>query len=84
MLFGGNRVTAPIGVGGYWLGGGTVLGEGESILRHGGSGGSLGWVDLDRRLAVVITHNRLFEGYDPTSANHPFAAIGRAILAAAE
>jgi CubicO group peptidase (beta-lactamase class C family) len=84
VLFGGNRVTAPIGVGGYWLGGGTVLGEGDSILRHGGSGGSLGWVDLDRRLAVVIAHNRLFEGYDPTSADHPFAAIGRAILAEAE
>jgi CubicO group peptidase (beta-lactamase class C family) len=84
VLFGGNRVTAPIGVGGYWLGGGTVLGEGDSILRHGGSGGSLGWVDLDRRLAVVIAHNRLFEGYDPTSAHHPFAAIGRAILAEAQ
>jgi CubicO group peptidase (beta-lactamase class C family) len=56
------------------------MGPGDSILRHGGSGGSLGWVDLDRRLAVVITHNRLFEGYDPTSPDHPFAAIGRAIL----
>ena len=66
------------------MGAGTVLGDGDSILRHGGSGGSLGWVDLDRRLAVVIAHNRLFEGYDPTSANHPFAAIGRAILAEAE
>lgn len=83
VLFGGRRVTAPIGVGGYWLGGGTVLGDGDSILRHGGSGGSLGWVDLDRRLAVVIAHNRLFEGYDPTSQNHPFAAIGRAVLAEA-
>jgi CubicO group peptidase (beta-lactamase class C family) len=80
VLFGGNKVAAPIGVGGYWLGAGTVMGPGDSILRHGGSGGSLGWVDLDRRLAVVITHNRLFEGYDPTSQDHPFAAIGRAIL----
>lgn len=84
VLFGGNRVTAPIGVGGYWLGGGTVLGDGDSILRHGGSGGTLGWVDLDRRLAVVIAHNRLFEGYDPTSQDHPFAAIGRAVLAEAQ
>jgi CubicO group peptidase (beta-lactamase class C family) len=83
VLFGGNRVTAPIGVAGYWLGGGTVLGDGDAILRHGGSGGSLGWVDLDRRLAVVITHNRLFEGYDPTSRDHPFAAIGQAVLAEA-
>jgi CubicO group peptidase (beta-lactamase class C family) len=83
VLFGGNRVPAPVGVGGYWLGAGTVLGGGNSILRHGGSGGSLGWVDLDRRLAVVIAHNRLFEGYDPTSQDHPFAAIGRAVLAEA-
>jgi CubicO group peptidase (beta-lactamase class C family) len=84
VLFGGNRVPAPVGTGGYWLGAGTVLGPGDSILRHGGSGGSLGWVDLDRKLAVVITHNRLFEGYDPTSQDHPFAAIGRAILTEAE
>lgn len=84
VLFGGNRVTAPIGTAGYWLGAGTVLGGGPGILRHGGSGGSLGWVDLDRRLAVVIAHNRLFEGYDPTSRDHPFAAIGRAVLAIAD
>jgi CubicO group peptidase (beta-lactamase class C family) len=80
VLFGGGRVTAPIGVGGYWLGGGTPLGGGEAILRHGGSGGSIVWADLDRRLAVAICHNRMFEGYDPTSADHPFAALGRAIL----
>jgi len=83
VLFGGNRVPAPVGVGGYWLGAGTVLDSGKNILRHGGSGGSLGWLDLDRRLAVVIAHNRLFEGYDPTSQDHPFAAIGRAVLAEA-
>jgi CubicO group peptidase (beta-lactamase class C family) len=84
VLFGGDRIAPEIGVGGYWLGGGTVLGGGKSILRHGGSGGALGWADLDRRLAVVITHNRMFEGYDPTSAKHPFAALGRAILEIAD
>ncbi|MCG3776544.1 MAG: D-alanyl-D-alanine carboxypeptidase [Nitrospira sp.] len=80
VLFGGNRVAAEIGIGGYWLGGGTVLGDGTAILRHGGSGGALGWADLDRGLAVMINHNRMFEGYDPSSDQHPFAAIGRAVL----
>ena len=84
VLFGGNRVTAPIGTAGYWLGAGTVLGGGDRILRHGGSGGALGWADLDRGLAVVICHNRMFEGFDPTSENHPFAALGQAILAVAQ
>ena len=84
VLFGGGRISAEIGVGGYWLGGGTVLGGGNAILRHGGSGGALGWADLDRRLAVMINHNRMFEGYDPSSPNHPFASLGRAILELAD
>jgi len=84
VLFGGDRVAPLIGVAGYWLGGGTPLGDGKAILRHGGSGGSIAWADLDRRLAVMICHNRMFEGYDPSSTDHPFAALGRAVLEIAD
>ncbi|SDG38386.1 serine hydrolase domain-containing protein [Pseudonocardia oroxyli] len=80
VLFGGGRVAPSIGTGGFWLGGGTVLGGGAATLYHGGSGGSLLWVDLDRRLSVAIFHNRMFEAFDPGSGDHPFSAIGRAVL----
>ncbi|GAA1845577.1 serine hydrolase domain-containing protein [Actinomadura bangladeshensis] len=80
VLFGGGRVAAPIGTGGFWLGAGTPLGDQPALLRHGGSGGSLFAIDLDRRLSVMICHNRMFEGYDPTSDDHPFAALGRAVI----
>jgi CubicO group peptidase (beta-lactamase class C family) len=79
VLFGGNRVVASIGTGGFWLGEGSVVGGGTAVLRHGGSGGTNMGIDLDRRLAVVICHNRMFEGFDPNSDKHPFAALGRAI-----
>jgi CubicO group peptidase (beta-lactamase class C family) len=84
VLFGGGRVAAPIGTGGFWLGAGTVLGDIPGLLRHGGSGGSLLAVDLDRKLSVAICHNRMFEGFDPTSNDHPFAALGRVVLEIAD
>jgi CubicO group peptidase (beta-lactamase class C family) len=84
VLFGGGRVAALIGVGGYWLGGGDVFGNGTTILRHGGAGGALVWADLDRKVGVMISHNRMFEGFDPRTPRHPFASLARAILDIAE
>jgi CubicO group peptidase (beta-lactamase class C family) len=84
VLFGGGRVAAPIGTGGFWLGAGSILGDRPALLRHGGSGGSLFAIDLDRGLSVMICHNRMFEGFDPTSDDHPFAALGRAVTEIAD
>lgn len=84
VLFGGGKVSAPIGTGGFWYGAGTVLGDNPALLRHGGSGGSLLAVDLDRKLSVMICHNRMFEGFDPTSNDHPFAALGHALMEIAD
>ena len=82
VLLGGNRVAPRIGTAGYWLGG-SSFGEGPGVLHHGGSGGSQGFADLDRRLAVVVAHNRMFEGKNPSSDDHPFRALADAVQALA-
>lgn len=84
VLFGGGRVAASIGAGGLWVGAGTVLGNNPALLYHGGAGGSLLAIDLDRRLSVMICHNRMFEGFVAASGHHPFAALGRAVLEIAD
>jgi CubicO group peptidase (beta-lactamase class C family) len=68
----------PIGRGGYWLGGHRVAST--SAIWHPGAGGSIGWADLDRRLAVAICHNRMFNTHNP--ADDPILPITRAIVAA--
>jgi CubicO group peptidase (beta-lactamase class C family) len=76
VVFGGDRVSPPIGRGGFWLSSPPLAG-GTGVLCHAGSGGSVGWADLDRNLAIVICHNRLFE-FDPAVAgpgNHPYQQI---------
>ena len=69
-----------LGAGGYELGGTGPLtdpvgGEGDHILAA--VGGSIGWADLDTRLAVVIAHNRIF-GRLPRDEN-PLMSIGDAL-----
>ncbi len=80
-LAGGGTVAPPIGVGGYWLAD-PVAGPGPGMLCHGGSGGSIGWADLDRRLGATICHNRMFDTIGAAAVlPHPFAGLGDALRA---
>lgn len=70
------------GIGGFWVGGthphtDPVIGRAPHILAHGGAGGSFAWADLDSRVSVMITHNRMF-GALPED-QHPFIGVGVAI-----
>lgn len=53
-----------------------VAGSGKRILAHHGGGGTIGWADLDTKLAVMYTHNRF-------GTATPFAALGDAVRAVA-
>jgi len=53
----GRGTITRVGIGGYWLTADGVVGQGR-ILCHPGLGNSVGWADLDNRLAVAICHNR--------------------------
>lgn len=75
VMFG---VPIPLSTGGYWLGGHRVTGP--KVLWHPGAGGSLGWADLDQRLAVAVCHNRMFNARDVES--DPVLPITRAVVAA--
>src|SRR5439155_720624 len=44
---------------------------------HPGAGGSIGWADPDTRLAVAMTHNRMFRATTPEE--NPFVPIGEAV-----
>jgi CubicO group peptidase (beta-lactamase class C family) len=71
-----------LGMGGFWLGGDSpsappVVGHNPHTICHPGAGGSIGWADLDARLAVAICHNRMFDA--PTAEGNPFAPIGDAV-----
>jgi CubicO group peptidase (beta-lactamase class C family) len=71
-----------LGMGGFWLGGDSpsappVVGRNPHTICHPGAGGSIGWADLDARLAVAICHNRMFDA--PTAEGNPFAPIGDAV-----
>ncbi|MDB5583872.1 MAG: beta-lactamase family protein [Bradyrhizobium sp.] len=68
----------PISIGGYWLGGHRV--SGNRAIWHPGAGGSIGWADPDRRLAVAICHNRMFNARTPE--DDPILPITHAIIAA--
>jgi CubicO group peptidase (beta-lactamase class C family) len=58
-VFGGYPM--PIGWAGYWLGGaGIVAAPGSPrAICHPGAGGSIGWADAERKLAVAYCHNRM-------------------------
>lgn len=53
----GRGTITRVGVGGYWLAADGVVGQGR-LLCHPGLGNSVGWADLDHKLAVAICHNR--------------------------
>ncbi len=82
---------AWLGTGGYWVGGESPpappeVGTGTHVLTHPGAGGSIGWADLDTKLAVTICHNRMFRNDPPVPLDdYPFFAVGeRARAIAAE
>lgn len=62
-VFFGMKV--PIGWAGFWLGGADAppvsAPRNMRALCHPGMGGSIGWADPDRRLAVAFCHNRMFD-----------------------
>jgi CubicO group peptidase (beta-lactamase class C family) len=60
-------MVVPIGWAGYWLGGElppVAAPRNPRALSHPGMGGSIGWADLDSRLAVAFCHNRMFDTVD--------------------
>lgn len=69
-----------IGIGGFHLPGKANMapvGRNSRTFGHPGAGGSVGWADPDTRLAVAITHNRMFSATTPEE--NPLAPIGQAV-----
>jgi CubicO group peptidase (beta-lactamase class C family) len=62
-----------VSTGGFWLAADGVVGRGR-ILSHPGLGSSIGWADLDNRVAVAMCHNRHGLAYAKPLA----AAMGQA------
>jgi CubicO group peptidase (beta-lactamase class C family) len=58
----------PLRIGaGFWLGGnlepanlGRIIGRNPRAIGHPGAGCSVAWADPDKRIAVSISHNRMF------------------------
>jgi CubicO group peptidase (beta-lactamase class C family) len=68
-----------IGIGGFWLGDDAV-GAHPDLLCQPGAGGSIGWAELESRLAVVICHNRMFTYAEAADLpEHPHHELIRAI-----
>jgi len=42
-----------------------AAGRNPRSFGHPGAGGSIGWADPDTRLAVAMTHNRMFRATTP-------------------
>jgi CubicO group peptidase (beta-lactamase class C family) len=55
----------------------TPAGRNSRTFGHPGAGGSIGWADPDTRLAVAITHNRMFRATTPEE--NPLVPIGEAV-----
>ena len=54
-----------------------AAGGNPRTFGHPGAGGSNGWADPDARLAVAITHNRMFRASTPEE--NPLVPIGQAV-----
>lgn len=53
----------PLSIGGYWLGGDNppvCSVKNPRAICHPGAGNSIGWADVEAKLAVAICHNRMF------------------------
>jgi CubicO group peptidase (beta-lactamase class C family) len=61
------EMPVPISNSGFWLGGDfppVSAPRNKKALNHPGMGGSTGWADPDRELAVAFCHNRMFDTID--------------------
>lgn len=71
----------PLRIGaGFWLGGnsqpenlGRQIGRNPHAIGHPGAGGSIAWADPDKRIAVSISHNRMF--LPPNTAQDPIRQV---------
>ena len=54
-----------------------AAGRNPRFFGHPGAGESIGWADPDTRLAVAMTHNRMFRATTPEE--NPFVPIGEAV-----
>jgi CubicO group peptidase (beta-lactamase class C family) len=78
-----------IGRGGLWIGGpyppADPVGGGAYVVCHPGSGGSIGWADIEARLAVAFCHTAMRSLHTPPPAwdEHPHAVVGDAVRAEA-
>lgn len=79
VMAGGGRQPLDLTVGGYWKSE-VVAGTGNHFLCHGGVGGSIGWADLDNRVAVSICHSRMFQAAELNN-EHPYSMLRREITA---
>jgi CubicO group peptidase (beta-lactamase class C family) len=76
-------MVVPIGWAGFWLGGETppvLAPRNAHALCHPGMGGSIGWADIERRLAVAFCHNRMFDTVVPAEDSRTL--VGDAIRTA--
>ena len=67
-------------IGGFHLAGSLgmgPMGNNSRAFGHNGAGGSVGWADPDARMAVAITHNRMFPHGPPEES--PLVPIGDAL-----
>ena len=70
----------PLGAGGIWLSAPfqpALPGRGPRVLTKPGYGHSIGWADIDNRLAVAICHNQLYNPHTPEQCR--MTPIGDAI-----
>ena len=64
---GGRGYTRPHAAWRIWTG------SNPRTFGHPGAGGSISWADPDTRLAVAMTHNRMFRASTPEE--NPFVPI---------
>jgi CubicO group peptidase (beta-lactamase class C family) len=54
-----------------------ATGRNPRTSGHPDAGGSVGWAEPDTRLAVTMTHNRMFRATTPEA--NPWVPIGEAV-----
>lgn len=82
VMFG---IPLPLGMGGFWLGGEhppVCSAASPRAICHPGQGGSIGWADPDKKLAVAICHNKMYNA--SSREDDPILPIADAIREALE
>src|SRR5262249_20578904 len=78
VLAGGGRVAPAVGMGGYFLED-QNFGRGSAFICQSGAGRSVGFADLETKLAGAVCHNRMFEPAELGA--DPWALLGPAVHA---